>query len=371
MDGLWVGLDVGEKETRTCVTDESGQVVFEGFCPTSQFDLDRVLAPYRNDIQIVGMEPGVGTHLTRQLRALGYPVVVYEGQKAKRFLSVRRNKTDTFDARGIADLARVGDSVVSQVHVKSVGLQHLRTQLVLRQKLIRDRVASESLIQAIFCLYGGRRLLFRNGSITREDVENELARIEAEARIPIREEVLPLFELCRVIRSYLTHLNQKLSDIAEKNEVCARFMEIPGVGPIGALSFYTAVEDPHRFSRTSDIGAFLGLTPRVSQSGDYSKRLGITKMGDKRARTLLVTAATCLLRKSTRDSKLRDWGLELAGRIGMPKARVAVARKLAVIMLRMWKAGESFQPYPAEVEDRHQRSPTGAADLDPGRRSQL
>jgi len=179
----------------------------------------------------------------------------------------------------------------------------------------------------------------------------------------IRPDVYPacLYKKDRTIDS-LTHiaagaiigdvlLGKKLGKRAEDDPVCRRFLEIPGVGPITALSFYCAVEDPARFRRNADVGAFLGLVPMVRQSGQNVARLHISKMGDRMTRTYLTTAAQQHLRHG--KSSLTAWGAGLSERLRKGAVQVAVARKLAVTMLAMWKSGERYDPYrgasPADV----------------------
>jgi transposase len=142
-------------------------------------------------------------------------------------------------------------------------------------------------------------------------------------------------------------MDQALLQTAKADPICERLMSIPGVGPICAISFFTAVEDPTRFKRSSDVAAYLGLTPVVRQSGDFARTGRISKMGNSLTRSHLVTAATSLLWTSKSESDLRNWGLELMKRVGSQRARVAVARKLAILMLVLWKSGERFIPRPS------------------------
>jgi transposase len=139
-------------------------------------------------------------------------------------------------------------------------------------------------------------------------------------------------------------IDRELKHAAGENEVCRRLMEVPGVGPLCALTYYAAVDDPHRFSRTSDIGSYFGLAPRIHESGLTSRKSRISKMGSKSVRSLLVHAATVHLMYEKRDSALHDWTLRLEHRRGRRPSRVALARKLAVIMLAIWKSGGHFEP---------------------------
>jgi len=346
--GYWAGLDVGESETHVCVTDEDGQPCLATSCQSDPAVINNVLQRFSAGMALVGIEAGSGEHLTRKLRALGWRVAVFETRQVRRFVAIRTHKTDPIDARGIADLARLGRSVVSQVHVKSAEIQQIKSQIALRDSLVRQRVRANTLLLSMLVLHGGKRISTQSVSRFRAFVLEQLAAVEQHAGLTLNEEVLPLLELSEMLASHVASLTKKLEQLANKNVICGKLMEIPGVGPLCALTFYATVEEPHRFRRAARIGGYLGLVPMVSQSGNTSKKGRITKMGNKRARTLLVTAATCLLRTSTKPSALKAWGQELVDRIGMPKARVAVARKLAVIMIAIWKAETVFVPFPAQ-----------------------
>lgn len=342
----WIGIDAGEVSANLCVIDSEGAVHHECLCTTDPDEIGTVLASYDNNIETIGIESGAGTLLSRKLRERGYPVVVLEARQVRRFLSIRRNKTDASDAKGIADVTRLGRGVVTSVHIKSPEMQQLRSRLRIREKLVQQKVATEGLLRSMLALHGGRTVKPRSGPGRRRAVEAELARLETEESVCLSREILPLLELCEAQRAYLRVMDKTLAEAASDNQICSRFMEIPGIGPISALAFYSTIEQPDRFLQSRDVAAYLGLAPRIHQSGSLSKRQGITKMGDKLTRRLLVTAATCLLRKSTNDNALKAWGLGLSNRIGRPKARVAVARKLSIVMLAMWKRGEQFVLHP-------------------------
>jgi transposase len=147
------------------------------------------------------------------------------------------------------------------------------------------------------------------------------------------------------MRNYLTAVDGDLRKWAEAHPVCSRFLEIPGIGPLCAVSFYTAIEDPNRFNSAADVGPYLGLTPKVLQSGISLKHGPISKMGNKLTRSHLVSSATVIFAGRIKDHPLKIWGLKLAQRAGASKARVAVARRMAVTMLAMWKNGTRYEAY--------------------------
>lgn len=343
---LWAGLDIGETATSLCIIDDNGTAIDERTLPSDAIALCGGLAPHRERLAVIGAEAGAGTDLVRRLRQQGYPVQIFEARRVRRFLTVRRSKTDTIDARGIADVARLGKGIVSSVHVKSIEFQRLRSLLALRRQMVQQKVKAEGFLNSLLQLYGGRRVCSGATSTLRSKVEAELERLRTQDDSNLHDEVLPLLGLCESLRSYIARLDKQLAAAAQSSSVCRQFLEIPGVGPLVALSFYSLIENPHRFGKTADVGAYLGLTPRLHQSGSMSKQLRITKMGDKRTRTLLVTAATVLLRPNVKRTALKDWGLAVAARSGRHRARIAVARKLATIMLGIWKRDVPFDPFP-------------------------
>ena len=344
---VWIGLDLGEKSTNLCAVGPEGVPICEEVYPTSIEDVERALASWRDSIELIGVEAGNAPYLIRNLRGRGYPIAVFEARKASRFLAIRRSKTDASDARGLADLARLGKNTVSQVHLKSIEFQELRAELVLRHKLIQVRMALESSIRSRLRLYGRRMKSTTKLGAVRETVSKELDILVREEGLDIRSQLMPVVELCESVRFHLRQYDESLKKRARDHPVCGRLMEVPGVGPICAFSFYSAVEDPFRFERPTDVGAYLGLVPRRYQSGDQTRSLGITKTGNKLTRAHLMSAALSL-RLSKRDCALKDWDAALKERIGPARAKVAVARKLAVLMLILWRTGRAFQPYPEQ-----------------------
>jgi len=344
---LWVGLDVGADETAVCGTDDGGTVIFEQLIPTKASALDGLLAAEKRRIKLIALESSsCSILLTRSLRKLGYRVAVFDTRQASKFLAIRRNKTDKNDARGLSEIARLGRDSVSEVRVKSPECQRLRSMIVTRQKLVALRVAAEGTIRSLLRLNGGRLKSCSSAAVLRRNVTNELKQIRKVGKIDLAEDIEPLLALSEALRTYLDRIDKKLSRMAEENAVCQNFLAIKSVGPLCALSFYSAVEDPTRFKRSTDIGAYLGLVPLVRQSGQTTSKRRISKMGDRITRSYLVTAAHLHLRFA--NSALRTWGASLIDRSGKRRAQVAVARKLAVIMISMWKSNKPYDPQRGE-----------------------
>lgn len=341
---LWVGLDVGENDMAACATDHVGSVVFEQLMPTNAAEFHRLLGAKKRRIKLIGMESSCSAiPLTRSLRSLGYRVAVFDSRQASRFLAIRQNKTDKNDARGLAELARVGHDSVSEVRVKGQECQRLRSTLVTRQRLVTMRMTVDGALRALLRLNGGQLKSCSSAASLRRNVESEIKAIRRFAKVDLSDDIKPLLELSEAIRNYVSALDDKLARLASEHPICRNFLAIPGVGPICALSLYSVVEDPSRFKRSADIGPYLGMVPKVRQSGQSISRHRISRRGDAMTRSYLSNAAINHLRFGS--SAISHWGTRLLERMSARRAQVAVARKLAVMMIAMWKSGEPYVPY--------------------------
>jgi len=316
--------------------------------PTDAAAFDDLMRAEKRRIRLIGLESSTSAiPLTRALRRSGYRVAVFNSTKASKFLAIRKNKTDKNDARGLAEIARIGRESVSEVRVKSPECQRLRSMLVRRQKLVNMRKTIESSMRSLFRLNGGKLRTASTAAARRKNVTSELKHIRKLTKMDLSEDISPLLELSETLRAYVEALDLTLSRIAKDHPVCRNFLEISGVGPLCALSFYTAVEDPARFKRNADIGPYLGMVPLVRQSGQSTSRRRISKMGNGMTRSYLTNAAFHHLRWGT--SAINTWGRGLMERMSSGRARVAVARKLAVMMIAMWKSGERYDPHHGNV----------------------
>ncbi len=342
----WVGLDVAADEVVACILDTDGGFRAEQTMPKCPIEVARFIEENSPPgTPIIGIEAGgVATRLTRKLREAGFQVHAFETRQASKFLSIRQNKTDKNDARGIAEMARIGRGTVAEVHIKSTEFQLLRSKLAVRQKLVRQRMAGESTIAALFRLNGGRLPRCHSAKGLRKAVAAELSRIEESDGIDLWAETRPLLEICEAIRTHLKRSDHELATWAREHPICGRFMKLPGVGYVTALSVFSAIEDPMRFTEIEDVGAYFGLVPRIRQSGSSSRHVGISRMGNRMTRSHLITAASIMLRQKSADCDLKDWAVALRARAGYRTARTALARKLAIVMVSMWKSGEPFQP---------------------------
>ena len=333
---MFVGLDVSLKTTSICVVEADGSPIWEGKAESEPTSLVKALLRWRGRITLVGIEAcPLSEWLYGALVESGFQTVCIETRHAQRFLSSRPNKTDRSDARGIADMMRLGH--YRPVHVKSKASQLLRTVLIARKKFVDHMLAIENTIRGLLKVHG-----LKLGNVHRCGFAAKVETLLADAA-DLRMAIEPLLEARNMMRKQKAIFDRRLGQMARKDEVCKRLMTVSGVGPIVSLLFKATIDDPNRFKDSRAVAAHLGLTPRVYQSGEIDRSGHVSKCGDKLMRHALYEAGNAHLRRSKKWSVLRAWGVKLAKRIGAKKACVAVARKLAIIMHRMWVDGTDFR----------------------------
>jgi len=341
---IWIGIDLGADKMAVCGTDDNGNVLFEQTVASDGAEFHALVRSRKRSIKLIAVEScSFSIRLARSLRKFGYPISVFESRQASKFLGIRKNKTDRNDARGLADLARLGRGSVSEVCVKSPECQRLRSTLVTRQKLVQLRTTLEGSLRSLIRLNGGKLKSSSSLAAFQRNVVDETKRLRKVAKIDLSDDIEPLVALAAATRGYVEALDRRLREEAESNPVCSRFLDIPGIGPITALSFFSSIEDPWRFRRNADVGAYLGLVPMLRESGQSTPRTRISKAGDKMTRSYLVTAAQHHI--AFADSALSAWGDRVSGRLRTRGVQTAVARKLAVAMLALWKADAPYQPF--------------------------
>lgn len=332
----YVGLDVSLKETHFCVVDEAGVERARGREATRPELLAAALLRHAPFARVVVLETGgQSSWLQRELAAAGVPAVIVDARRAKAALSCRLNKTDANDAEGLAQLARTG--WYREVAAKRPQTRLARSQLLARQQLAKQRRDLENQVRALLRGFG-----LAVGRVPRAGFE---ARVwELARRAPGLEAALePLMAVRRALDEALGALEARVGRMARDCDVCRRLMTVPGVGPMTALAFITAIDDPARFARSASVGPYLGLTPRRHQSAEVAWSGRISKQGDRLARHMLYEAANSLLSRVKRWSAPKAWAARLVKRLGGKKARVALARKLAVILHRIWCDGTEFR----------------------------
>ena len=332
----YVGLDVSVKETSVCIVDERGGICRELRVFSQPGDIAKVLQEPAWQISRIGLEAGpLSQWLFSGLAEAGLPVICIETRHAKAFLKAQINKTDRNDARGIAQMMRV--NLFRPVHVKTLTSQKWRVLLTARQLLQEKAIAIENDIRGLLRNFGIKVGIV--GTIKFEGRIQELV-----GGIPELCEIMEALLAARqMLRDQFTILHRRLLLIVRDDEVCRRLMPVPGVGPVVALAFRATIDIPARFKSSKSVGPSLGLTPRLHQSGEDSRVGRISLCGDGMMRTLLYEAAQVLLTIVKKWSWLKAWAMNVARRRGRQKAVVATARRLAVIMHRMWCDGTEFR----------------------------
>lgn len=344
---FFVGLDVSLDETHFCVVDEGGRIVKEGRCSSDPQALARSIRHKGRKIEHVGLETGgLSQWLYDGLTREGFSVSVMEARHVRAAFAAMRVKTDRNDARGIAQLVRLG--WFKRVHVKSLDAQETRALLTMRAFLVEKVTATENSLRAALRNFG-----LKMGAVTRPNWDARARELAAGQDVP-EQIVEAMLRVRSLLLAELAMVEGRLVALAKADPVTRLLMTVPGVGVVVALSFRSAVDDPVRFRRTRDVGSWLGLTPRRWQSGKTDIVGRITKGGDARVRTMLFEAAAAILGRVRLMSPLKAWGLRVAKRTCMKKAIVAVARKLATMLLAMWKSGTAFwatTKEPASAQD--------------------
>ena len=331
----YVGLDVSLKQTSICVVDQTGSVVREGVVdsdPEAIAEFVRAKAP---GVVRIGIETGpTTTWLWTELKRLDLPVICIDARHAKAVLKMQINKSDRNDAAGIARIMQTG--WFKEVRVKDLDSHAVRALLASRALLVKIKRDLENQV---------RGLLKNLGLVIGRAKFNVFA-VRAEELIEGRPELVaavrPLLEARHAIEQQVDDLDREVRKLARYDAQVRKFMTAPGVGPITALCFKATIDDPARFKRSRSVGAYVGLTSRRHASGEVDWSGRISKCGDAMLRMYLFEAAGVLLTRVQKWSALKAWGTRLVKRNGLRKAKVAVARKLAVILHRMWIEGTEF-----------------------------
>jgi transposase len=332
----YAGVDVSLDQSSVCVLDANGRIVREAKIASEPQVLISWLADLGLPLARIGLEAGpLSQWLHAALVQAGYPAVLLETRHVKAALSAMVVKTDRKDARGIAHLLRMG--WFRPVHCKSPPAQEVRALLMARKQLqakMRDVELSLRGLLRGFGLKVGEISKGQFAARVRTLVFGHmmLERI-AEAMLQARD----------ALRTEFGKLHRVMLAIARGDEVCRRLMTVPGVGALIAVTFTSAVDDPQRFARSKAVGAHFGLTPRKYQSGETDITGAVSRVGDAMVRMALYEGAHILLTRAVRFSALKRWALEVAKRRGMKRAKVALARKLAVVLHRMWIDGTTFR----------------------------
>jgi len=325
----YVGLDVSLKQTSICVVSDTGSVVREGVVDSDPEAIAAFVRSRAPDTVRVGLESGpTATWLWTELKRMGVPVICIDARHAKAVLKMQINKSDRNDAVGIARIMQTG--WFKEVRVKGLDCHAVKALLTSRALLVKIKRDLENQIRGLLKNLGrviGRAKFNGFAARTAELIED---------RPELVAVVTPLLKAREAIEKQIDDLDRKVLKLARHDAQIRRFMTVPGIGPITALCFKATIDDPARFKRSRSVGAYIGLTTRRHASGEIDWSGRISKCGDAMLRSYLFEAAGVLLTRVPKWSALKAWGMRLAKRNGLRKAKVAVARKLAVILHRMW-----------------------------------
>jgi transposase len=331
----YVGLDVSQEQTSVCVVDGTRKTLWQGKCASTPEAIAATVRARAPQVVRIGLESGpLSAWHWHELRKAGLPVVCLDARHAKTALALLLNKSDRNDACGLAQIVRTG--WYREVAVKSVNGHQVRSLLTARAQLVRMRVDLASQIRGVLKPFG---LIAGKGG-GRPFAERVRTLVAGE---PLQEVAEALLAAWQSVGEQIAVLGRRLVAVARQDQAVRQLMTAPGVGVLVALTYVSVIDAPERFTKSSSVGAYIGLTPRRYQSGEEDYTGHISRCGDKLLRTYLYEAAGIILHRVSKWSALKAWGTRLAKRIGTKKATVAVARKLSVILHSMLRDGSEFR----------------------------
>ena len=332
----YVGLDVSLKQTAVCVVDQAGKIKREAMIASDPDAIAQFIAAHAPDAVRIGLESGAtSTWLWTELNKRGLPVICIDARHAKAALKMQINKSDRNDAAGIARIMQCG--WYREVRVKALDSHAIRALLSSRALLVGLKRDLENQIRGLLKNFGlviGRAKMNTFTAKAAGLIDGQPALAAA---------IEPLLKAREALARQIAGLDGKLLRLARSEPQVRRFMTVPGVGAITALCYLATIDDPARFKKSRSVGAYVGLTTRRYASGETDRTGRISKCGDSMLRCYLFEAANVLLTRVARWSALKAWGMRIAKRTSLNKARVAVARKLAVVLHRMWIDGTEFR----------------------------
>lgn len=333
-----IGMDLGDKSSRCCAVDEAGEVLFERSVATTKKGLTQLfgaLARCRVALEVGSHSPWVSRLLTR----LGHEVIVANARQVK-LITQSTRKDDKLDARTLARLARIDPELLRPIRHRSEQAQLHLTRIRVRAALVEARTALVNTARGLAKALGERVPACAAAYLTVDEI----------AALPeaVRSVLEPVLQQVESLSEQIHSCDQELERIARTQyPETEGLRQVSGVGTLIALTFVLTLEDPQRFRRSREAGCYVGLRPKRRDSGASRPQLGISKEGDGYLRTLLVQGAHCILKQRAPDTDLKRWGVKLAARGGQnarKRAVTAVARKLAVLLHRLWVTGAAYEP---------------------------
>jgi transposase len=332
----YCGIDLASKESAVVILDGSSRELRRVTVETELSGFRRALRGLGPLRVIIEASP-LAELAANYVEALGHEPVIIDARAAKNLMNAKK-KTDPRDAHTLAEIGRCGWYI--EVHRKSPEARELRSLLKARQALEKTAKAQASSIRGLLRAQG-----IRLGKVSEGQFADAVMTLVNRGVPGLTEAFAGMLQVLTLARAESARLEKLIRQRSRADQVTRRFEQVYGVGPLTSVLYRATLDDPHRFRHAEEVADYLGLAPRVSQSGETAYRGRITKEGDHLLRWHLVECAHVLLTKG-RDCALKRWGLELERRKGSAKAKVAVARKLAVLLWRLWKEEKDFEPFP-------------------------
>jgi len=343
----YIGVDLGDKKHHVCVTDKDGVIIKECTIANDRPALRQLCQDY--PCGSVAIE--VGAHspwISRFLTAQGMKVTVANARKLRAIYQNNR-KCDQLDARMLAKLLRADRELLSPIQQGSEQAQKDLLAIKIRASLVRQRTGMVNTLRGVIKSMG-----MRIPSSSAEAFHVRAKEFLTE-QPELEPAIAPALKALETVTEQIRFYEKSIEDAARTHHPQAlKLQQIPSIGPITSLAFVLSIEDPKRFKDPRDVGAYIGLVPRRDQSGETDKQLPISKAGNKYLRQLLVQCAQYLIGHFGPDCALRDQGLKLVARGGKAakkKATIAIARKLAVMMIAMWQKGSDYEAFPERKKD--------------------
>ena len=332
---VYIGLDVSLASTAVCVLGEKGKIVTEAQVASAPDALVSFMQELPHGIAVVGLEAGpLSQWLHKGLIDAGFETVLMETRQVKAALKAMPIKTDRRDAEGIARLLQLG--WFRPVYCKTVSSQEKRVLLSSRKSVKDALIDMELSLRGVLRNFG-----LKIGAVSKGRFEARVRELVA-GNAMLEAAAEPILRARQVLRRELAEIEKLVRNLAGDDPACRLLMTMPGIGPVVALTFVTAIDDPGRFRRSKDVGPWVGLTPGRNQSGERDIVGAITKAGDAGLRTALYQAATVMLNRGA-PNWLKAWALRLAVLRGKKRATVALARRIGVVLHRMWRDGTEFR----------------------------
>lgn len=335
----YCGIDLASKSSDICIVNQKGKALRRKAIDTEASDIGKALEGFGVLEVIIEASP-LAESVARIVEELGHIPIIIDARAAKNLMCAMK-KTDRRDAQTLAEIGRCGWYV--EVHRKSETAREMRSILQARQALLKSNKALGSSIRGLLRSHG-----IRLGEVSKGRFVEQVKKVTEQEVPGLFSALCGLLDAWTVTRERAEQLRKAMVAQCRQDEVSSYLESVPGIGQLISTAYRATIDDPERFKREEEVGDYLGLAPRIYQSGEVEYRGRITKQGDALLRSLLVEGAHVLLTKG-KDCALKRWGLSLEKRKGSAKAKVAVARKLAILLWRLWKDKKMFVAFPQSV----------------------